>query len=78
MTLSFSIQPESFGRIPARTAMKSKMPVPIPQVSKTFAPDLKSQIPANLGEPQKSPSAGWWNGLFSSDDIPNRRYSMLH
>lgn len=63
MTLSFSIQPEGFGRIPARTAVKSKMPVTIPQVSKTFAPDLKSQIPANLGEPPKKP-VGFHRGLF--------------
>lgn len=38
MTLSFSIKPENFGRIPARTAIKSKMPVTIPQVSNTLAP----------------------------------------
>jgi hypothetical protein len=52
MTLIFSIQPESFGRIPARRAMKSKMPVTVPQVSNTFAPGqcmvLKSRPKSNI------------------------------
>jgi hypothetical protein len=52
MTLSFSIQPESFGRIPARMAMKSKVPVTVPQVSNTYAPGqcivLKSKPKSNI------------------------------
>ena len=52
MTLSFSIQPESFGRILVRMAMKSNMPVAVPQVSNTFAPGqcivLKSRPKSNI------------------------------
>jgi hypothetical protein len=52
MILSFSILPESFGRIPAGMAMKSKMPVAVPQVTRTFAPGqcivLKSRPKSNI------------------------------
>lgn len=54
MILNFSTPPESFGRIPARTAMKSKIPVTVPQVSNTFAPGqcivLKSRPKSNIAK----------------------------